>query len=95
MHWVATWTWGNELLTLNTDAPLLIGRSGTNATALDARVTIAAGSKYSFSLCYAKGDIGCTRAARSGLGTTTLDHARMVEAVGTSLQLRRPVSQLS
>ena len=54
-----TWTWGNELLTLKTDAPLS-SSSGTNATALDARVTIAAGSKYSFSLCYAKGDIGCS-----------------------------------
>ena len=53
------WTWGNELLTLKTDAPLS-SSSGTNATALDARVTIAAGSKYSFSLCYTKGDIGCS-----------------------------------
>jgi GH15 family glucan-1,4-alpha-glucosidase len=53
------WTWGNELLTLKTDAPLS-SSSGTNATALDARVTIAAGSRYSFSLCYTKGDIGCS-----------------------------------
>ena len=54
-----TWSWGNELLTLKTDAPLHLS-PGANATALDARVTIAAGSKYSFSLCYAKGDIGCS-----------------------------------
>ena len=53
-----TWSWGNELLTLKTDVPLS-SSSGTNATALDACVTIAAGSKYSFSLSYAKGDIGC------------------------------------
>jgi GH15 family glucan-1,4-alpha-glucosidase len=53
------WTWGNELLTLKTDAPLS-SSSGTNATALDARVTIAAGSRCSFSLCYTKGDIGCS-----------------------------------
>jgi GH15 family glucan-1,4-alpha-glucosidase len=54
-----TWSWGNELLTLKTDAPLS-SASDTSATALDARVTIAAGTKYSFSLCYAKGDIGCS-----------------------------------
>ncbi|HKQ14121.1 MAG TPA: glycoside hydrolase family 15 protein [Steroidobacteraceae bacterium] len=42
-----TWSWGNELLTLKTDAPLPFSR-----------VTISAGSKYSFSLCYTKGDIG-------------------------------------
>ena len=53
------WTWGNELLTLKTDAPLS-SSSGTKATALDALVTIAAGSRYSFSLCYTKGDIGCS-----------------------------------
>ena len=47
------------MLTLKTDAPLS-SVSGTNATALDARVAIAAGTKYSFSLCYAKGDIGCS-----------------------------------
>ncbi|MGH8240564.1 MAG: glycoside hydrolase family 15 protein, partial [Steroidobacteraceae bacterium] len=53
-----TWSWGNELLTLSTDARLQ-PPLGTNATALDASVTISAGSKYSFSLCYTKGDIGC------------------------------------
>ena len=53
------WTWGNELLTLDTDAHLQLS-SGANATTLDARVTIPAGSKYSFSLCYTKGDIGCS-----------------------------------
>ena len=35
-------------------------RSSTDETALDARVAISAGSKYSFSLCYTKGDIGCS-----------------------------------
>ena len=49
---------GQQLLGLKTDAPLS-SVSDTNAKALDARVTIAAGSKFSFSLCYAKGDIGC------------------------------------
>ena len=42
-----TWSWGNELLTLKTDAPEPL-----------ARVTIAAGAKYSFSLCYTKDDLG-------------------------------------
>jgi len=46
------WTWGNELLTLETDAQL--------PKSFDTPITIAAGSKYSFSLCYAKGDIGCS-----------------------------------
>jgi GH15 family glucan-1,4-alpha-glucosidase len=54
-----TWSWHNELLTLKTDAPLA-SSANANATALDASVTIAAGSKYSFSLSYAKGDIGCS-----------------------------------
>ncbi len=49
------WSWRDELLTLDTDAPLSAAK---NEHALDARVTIAAGSKYSFSLCYTKGDIG-------------------------------------
>ncbi|HET9448172.1 MAG TPA: glycoside hydrolase family 15 protein, partial [Steroidobacteraceae bacterium] len=53
------WSWGNELLTLKTDAPLALS-AGPNATALDARITIPAGAKYSFSLSYAKGDIGCS-----------------------------------
>jgi GH15 family glucan-1,4-alpha-glucosidase len=52
-----TWSWGNELLTLKTDAPLA---PSAGANALDARVTIAAGSKCSFSLSHAKGDIGCS-----------------------------------
>lgn len=52
-----TWSWGNELLTLKTDAPQAL-TPGTNAQALDARVTVAAGSKYSFSLCYTKGELG-------------------------------------
>jgi GH15 family glucan-1,4-alpha-glucosidase len=53
------WSWGNELLTLDTDAPLPLPLN-TNETALEARVAISAGSKYSFSLCYTKGDIGCS-----------------------------------
>lgn len=54
-----TWSWGNELLTLKTDAPLT-SSTGMNSTALDASITIPAGAKYSFSLSYAKGDIGCS-----------------------------------
>jgi GH15 family glucan-1,4-alpha-glucosidase len=42
-----TWSWGNELLTLKTDAPQPLSR-----------VTISAGAKYYFSLCYTKGDLG-------------------------------------
>jgi GH15 family glucan-1,4-alpha-glucosidase len=58
-----TWTWGNELLTLKTDAPQPWSR-----------VTVAAGKKYSFSLCYAKGDLGVSTplgaAADERLATT-------------------------
>jgi GH15 family glucan-1,4-alpha-glucosidase len=68
-----TWSWGNELLTLNTDARLRPSLAA-NATALDASVTISAGSKYAFSLCYTKGDIGCSAplgaAAEQRLSTT-------------------------
>jgi GH15 family glucan-1,4-alpha-glucosidase len=57
------WSWGNELLTLQTDAPQPASR-----------VTISAGSKYCFSLCYTKGDIGCSAplgpAAEHRLATT-------------------------
>jgi GH15 family glucan-1,4-alpha-glucosidase len=49
------WSWRDELLTLDTDAPLSPAK---NEHALDARITVAAGSKYSLSLCYTKGDIG-------------------------------------
>jgi hypothetical protein len=49
------WSWRDELLTLDTDAPLSLAG---NEHALDARFTVTAGSKYSFSLCYTKGDIG-------------------------------------
>ena len=42
-----TWSWGSELLTLKTDAPEPLSR-----------VTIRAGQKYSFSLCYTKDDLG-------------------------------------
>jgi len=52
-----TWSWGDELLTLKTDAPQPLSR-GENANTLDARISIAAGSTYSFSLCYVKGDLG-------------------------------------
>jgi GH15 family glucan-1,4-alpha-glucosidase len=68
-----TWSWGNELLTLKTEVPLA-SSSGTSATALDACVTVAAGSKYSFSLSYTKGDIGCIAplgaASKQRLATT-------------------------
>ena len=63
-----TWSWDNELLTLDTDASLQLPLS-TNASALDARVTISAGSRCCFSLCYTKGDIGC----RAPLGAAA-DH---------------------
>src|SRR4030095_5185977 len=42
-----TWSWGSELLTLKTDAPEPLPS-----------VTIWAGQKYSFSLCYTKDDLG-------------------------------------
>lgn len=51
------WSWGDELLTLHTDAPLA---SRTESTSIDERITISAGAKRYFSLCYTKGDIGCT-----------------------------------
>lgn len=50
------WAWGDELLTLCTDVSLA---PTAKDTAIHGRIMISAGAKHYFSLCYAKGDIGC------------------------------------
>ncbi len=59
VHWVGHGA-GAMNCSLSTPMRDCASSPGTNATALDASVTISAGSKYSFSLCYTKGDIGCS-----------------------------------
>ena len=50
------WSWGDELLGTCTDMRMSPASDGT---ALAGRVTISAGERRYFSLCYTQGDIGC------------------------------------